>query len=189
MTHVPTVERDLALIRVHCDARASAREIAELVDIFRGASWTWRAGVRDRRGHRRRGEGRRPARAAAAARNHGDGAHRQGGHGAGDRVRAGSDDSNSQRAQLSAEHWSESEWHACTTTTTPIWTPVGGAKVAIIGYGSQGHAHALNLRDSGVDVVVGLPEASRSRARRPRRRARRSLTPAEAAAAADIIMS
>ena len=31
-----------------------------------------------------------------------------------------------------------------------------GKKVAIIGYGSQGHAHALNLRDSGVDVVVGL---------------------------------
>jgi ketol-acid reductoisomerase len=38
-------------------------------------------------------------------------------------------------------------------------------KVAIVGYGSQGHAHALNLRDSGVDVRVGLPEASRSRAR------------------------
>ena len=32
-------------------------------------------------------------------------------------------------------------------------------KVAIIGYGSQGHAHALNLKDSGVDVVVGLYEA------------------------------
>jgi ketol-acid reductoisomerase len=38
-------------------------------------------------------------------------------------------------------------------------------KVAIIGYGSQGHAHALNLRDSGVRVKVGLPESSRSRAR------------------------
>jgi len=38
-------------------------------------------------------------------------------------------------------------------------------KVAIIGYGSQGHAHALNLRDSGVDVRVGLPATSRSRAR------------------------
>src|SRR5437660_12457783 len=37
-------------------------------------------------------------------------------------------------------------------------------KVAIIGYGSQGHAHALNLRDSGVSVRVGLPATSRSRA-------------------------
>jgi ketol-acid reductoisomerase len=35
-------------------------------------------------------------------------------------------------------------------------------KVAIIGYGSQGHAHALNLRDSGVDVRVGLKEGSAS---------------------------
>ena len=40
-----------------------------------------------------------------------------------------------------------------------------GRRVAIIGYGSQGHAHALNLRDSGVDVVVGLREDSKSRAR------------------------
>jgi ketol-acid reductoisomerase len=38
-------------------------------------------------------------------------------------------------------------------------------KVAIVGYGSQGHAHALNLRDSGVDVRVGLPETSKSRAK------------------------
>src|SRR3954468_6328585 len=36
-------------------------------------------------------------------------------------------------------------------------------KVAVIGYGSQGHAHALNLRDSGVDVEVGLREGSASR--------------------------
>jgi ketol-acid reductoisomerase len=38
-------------------------------------------------------------------------------------------------------------------------------KVAILGYGSQGHAHALNLKDSGVDVRVGLPEASSSRSK------------------------
>jgi len=38
-------------------------------------------------------------------------------------------------------------------------------KVAVIGYGSQGHAHALNLKDSGVDVAVGLAETSRSRAK------------------------
>jgi len=41
-------------------------------------------------------------------------------------------------------------------------TFLAGKKVAIIGYGSQGHAHSLNLRDSGVDVRVGLYEGSRS---------------------------
>jgi ketol-acid reductoisomerase len=42
---------------------------------------------------------------------------------------------------------------------------IQGKKVGIIGYGSQGHAHALNLRDSGVSVRVGLPPTSRSRAK------------------------
>src|SRR5438094_7772815 len=42
---------------------------------------------------------------------------------------------------------------------------LAGATIAVIGYGSQGHAHALNLRDSGHDVVVGLPAGSKSRAR------------------------
>ena len=41
---------------------------------------------------------------------------------------------------------------------------IQGRRVAVIGYGSQGHAHALNLRDSGVDVIVGLAEGSKSRA-------------------------
>jgi ketol-acid reductoisomerase len=41
---------------------------------------------------------------------------------------------------------------------------LGGQTVAIIGYGSQGHAHALNLHESGIDVVVGLAEGSKSRA-------------------------
>jgi ketol-acid reductoisomerase len=43
--------------------------------------------------------------------------------------------------------------------------PLKGKKIGIIGYGSQGHAHALNLRDSGLDVVVGLPAGSKSRAK------------------------
>ena len=42
---------------------------------------------------------------------------------------------------------------------------IQGRKVAVIGYGSQGHAHALNLRDSGVDVRVGLAEGSASKAK------------------------
>ena len=42
---------------------------------------------------------------------------------------------------------------------------IQGKNVAVLGYGSQGHAHALSLRDSGVDVRVGLPEGSKSRAK------------------------
>ena len=38
-----------------------------------------------------------------------------------------------------------------------------GKKVAILGYGSQGHAHSLNLKESGVDVIIGLREDSKSR--------------------------
>ncbi|MEI7779716.1 MAG: ketol-acid reductoisomerase [Actinomycetes bacterium] len=60
-------------------------------------------------------------------------------------------------------------------------------KVAVLGYGSQGHAHALSLRDSGVDVRVGLPEGSKSRAK-AEAEGLRVLTPAEAAAEANVIM-
>ncbi|MET0134326.1 MAG: ketol-acid reductoisomerase [Kibdelosporangium sp.] len=60
-------------------------------------------------------------------------------------------------------------------------------KVAVIGYGSQGHAHALSLRDSGVDVRIGLPEGSKSRAK-AEEQGLRVLTPAEASAEADIVM-
>ena len=38
-----------------------------------------------------------------------------------------------------------------------------GKRIAVIGYGSQGHAHALNLHDSGLDVIVGLYEGSKSK--------------------------
>jgi ketol-acid reductoisomerase len=64
---------------------------------------------------------------------------------------------------------------------------LAGRTVAIIGYGSQGHAHALNLRDSGVDVVVGLPAGSSSVAKATAE-GLNVLTPAEAATAANVIM-
>jgi ketol-acid reductoisomerase len=64
---------------------------------------------------------------------------------------------------------------------------ISSRKVAVLGYGSQGHAHALSLRDSGVDVRVGLPEGSRSRAK-AEQEGLRVVTPAEAAAEADLIM-
>ncbi|GCE20275.1 ketol-acid reductoisomerase [Dictyobacter kobayashii] len=60
-------------------------------------------------------------------------------------------------------------------------------QVAIIGYGSQGHAHALNLRDSGCNVVVGLPENSKSR-ERARQDGWSPVLPEEAAARAQVIM-
>ena len=62
-----------------------------------------------------------------------------------------------------------------------------GHKIAILGYGSQGHAHALNLRDSGFDVRVGLPETSKSRAA-AEAEGLRVLNPADASAEADVIM-
>src|SRR5204862_2459215 len=62
-----------------------------------------------------------------------------------------------------------------------------GRKVAVLGYGSQGHAHALSLRDSGVDVRVGLPAGSKSRAA-AEAEGLRVLTPSEACAEADVVM-
>ena len=64
---------------------------------------------------------------------------------------------------------------------------IQGRKIAVLGYGSQGHAHALSLRDSGCEVRVGLPEGSKSR---PRAEAEglTVTTPADACAWADVIM-
>jgi len=64
---------------------------------------------------------------------------------------------------------------------------LGGKTVAILGYGSQGHAHALNLKDSGVDVVVGLREGSASRAK-AEEHGLEVLGVAEAAARGDVVM-
>jgi ketol-acid reductoisomerase len=62
-----------------------------------------------------------------------------------------------------------------------------GRSVAVLGYGSQGHAHALSLRDSGVDVRVGLPEESKSR-QAAEEAGLRVVTPFEACEEADVIM-
>src|SRR2546430_9602794 len=64
---------------------------------------------------------------------------------------------------------------------------LAGKTIAIIGYGSQGHAHALNLRDSGQKVIVGLPASSQSR---PKVQAQKLevFEPAEAARRGDVIV-
>jgi ketol-acid reductoisomerase len=62
-----------------------------------------------------------------------------------------------------------------------------GKTVAVIGYGSQGHAHALNLNDSGYDVVVGLYEGSPS-LEKARAAGLKATTTAEAVKAADLVM-
>ena len=62
-----------------------------------------------------------------------------------------------------------------------------GKKVAVIGYGSQGHAHALNLHESGIDVVVGLYEGSKS-VNKAKEAGLEVLSVKEAAKVADIIM-
>ena len=64
---------------------------------------------------------------------------------------------------------------------------LAGQTVAVLGYGSQGHAHAQNLRDSGVDVVVGLPEGSKSRSLATEA-GFEVLAPADAVRAADVVM-
>jgi len=64
---------------------------------------------------------------------------------------------------------------------------IQGKKVAVIGYGSQGHAHSLSLRDSGVEVVVGLKEGSKSRAK-AEEQGLEVKTPFDASAWADVIM-
>lgn len=62
-----------------------------------------------------------------------------------------------------------------------------GKKIAVIGFGSQGHAHALNLKDSGLDVIVGLYEASKSK-KRAEEAGLEVMNVDDAAKAADIIM-
>ncbi|HTX44941.1 MAG TPA: ketol-acid reductoisomerase [Solirubrobacteraceae bacterium] len=66
-------------------------------------------------------------------------------------------------------------------------TLLDGKTVAIIGYGSQGHAHALNLKDSGVDVVVGLRPDSSS-VEKAKAHGLEVLEPADAASRGDLVM-
>ena len=67
------------------------------------------------------------------------------------------------------------------------WEMLNGKTIAIIGYGSQGHAHALNLKESGAKVIVGLYEGSKSWAK-AEAAGLTVMTAADAAKAADVVM-
>ena len=70
---------------------------------------------------------------------------------------------NATEANYQAKERESTQWLTSITTTTPIWGILEGKTIGMVGYGSQGHAHALNLRDSGQKVIVGLYPESRSR--------------------------
>ncbi len=159
VTHQPTVARDLALIKVKASPEQRA-EVANLASIFRAKIVDVAAEFGDRRDHRHGGQDRKPARAAQAARRHGNGAHRAGCHDARQwpgraphprrkRPQPGCESNRAEKSTIGT---------SCKIYYDKDANPalVRGKKVAVIGYGSQGHAHALNLRDSGVDVMVGL---------------------------------
>src|SRR4051794_19114641 len=76
--------------------------------------------------------------------------------------------------------------HIYTEADAPL-EPLKGKKIAVIGYGSQGHAHALNAHDSGLDVIVGLQPESTSRAR-AQQAGLQVVDTAEAARSADIVV-
>ncbi len=149
-----------------------------------------RPGVpRARRGRRRRlarhrddgdrGQGGRPAAGAAAVRRDGDGADRTRGDVprlAGRAARVVVQDERptgeGRRSRRPRQSSGRKRWPRCSTTRTPTCRSSPARKVAIIGYGSQGHAHALNLRDSGVAVRSACrlrqPVAREGRGRRAR---------------------
>src|SRR5438094_384410 len=76
--------------------------------------------------------------------------------------------------------------HQPSPTASFVLKNLAAKTVAIIGYGSQGHAHALNLRDSGVKVIVGLPASSASRVKVQAEKLE-VVEPAEAARRGDLI--
>lgn len=75
----------------------------------------------------------------------------------------------------------------CIMTKTANWEMLNGKTIAIIGYGSQGHAHALNLKESGAKVIVGLYEGSKSWAK-AEAAGLTVMTAADAAKVADVVM-
>ena len=86
-----------------------------------------------------------------------------------------------------AKKWRNEKWQRFYYQEDCNLSLLDGKTIAIIGYGSQGHAHALNLKESGCNVIIGLYEGSRSW-KRAEEQGFEVYTSAEAAKKADIIM-
>ena len=148
VTSEPTVQHELALVKI----RATESNRAEVLRARRAVARPGRRPGRRlgrRRGDRHRVRDRRVRRARPDLRHQGVGPHRRRRDGPGLRVHRGGD-----QAMTATMYYDNDADPAA----------LAGQTVAIIGYGSQGHAHALNLHESGVDVVVGLAPGSKSRA-------------------------
>ena len=164
------IQRELLLVKVRAD-ETNRSDVLQIVEVFQRQGRRRRARGADRRAHRRPGQAGRAAGDAGALRHPRDGAVRHG------RARPWPAFDDPSRAALGRPTRADCLTPSSTRRPTRPWpceiyydddadlSIVQGRKVAVLGYGSQGHAHALSLRDSGVDVRVGLPEGSRSRAK------------------------
>ena len=173
VTHLPTVERDLALIRVRCaaaervgDGRPGRHLPGPVVDVAPESV------IVEVTGDEEKVDGL--ARPAAAEGDPGDGAHGQGRHGArGGRERQRRRTCTARRDTDNGEGEGERDMARIYYDADAELEDLQGKQVAVIGYGSQGHAHALNLRDSGVERRASACPRAAARAPRPRRTASR----------------
>ena len=179
VTGQPSVTRDLALVKVTA-TRETRTEIMQLAEAYRARIVDVATELADDRGHRHRGEGRQHGRRAAALRHPRDGAHRPRHHGARRRSQQPAmtrtfedvETAGRRRGFLLGVRTVSSHTHRREPMAAQIYydkdadlSLIQGKKVAIIGYGSQGHAHALNLKDSGVNVKVGVRAGSPAKAK------------------------
>ena len=189
-TRAATLVRELALVKVKADA-STRGEVMKLCEVFRArvVDVGPEALVAEITGAAEKI--RRPGGRAASLRRRRDGAHGGGGDAAkrrGDRRgprSAGPDDAGRREGCVTSK--GPGPWRQFFYDKDCDLSLIRRKKVAILGYGSQGHAHALNLHESGVEVRVGLPATSKSVAK-AKAAGLRVATVAEAAAWADVVM-
>ena len=194
-----SVQRQIVLVKVRADANTRS-QVTEIVQLFRGkvvdvtpealsvevtgnAGAVWREGtcpVRHRRARPRHPLDHRPRPALGRLTHPSQGTDRPK-----PAVRPRHTLASSHTAPIPPKEWpTMAEMFYDDDADLSV---IQGRKVAVIGYGSQGHAHALNLRDSGVDVRVGLAEGSTSRAK-AQDEGLRVLTVVDAVKEADLVV-